>query len=194
MNWVDYLIIAVIAVSALISLVRGFVREAVSIVVWASAFWLAVSFARPFAHSLARYIESPTLQIGVAFVAIFVGTLIVGALVSFIAGMLVGKTGLTGTDRAIGIVFGAARGLLLTGLLVLALGLTRMPQEPWWRDSVMIGWMQPMLCEFAVGEWMRGFTVYSPVAQGMPIASGRPATDYWADFCSGARPALTTDR
>jgi membrane protein required for colicin V production len=191
MNWADYLIIGIIAVSASISLVSGFVRDAVSIVVWVAAFWLAIVFARPFSGLLARYIESAMLQVVIAFAVIFVGTLLLGALVGFLAGMLVGKTGLTGTDRAIGIVFGAARGLILAALLILALGLTRMPQEGWWRQSVMITWLQPLVCEFAVGEWMRSFTVYTPVVQGVPVATGTPARDYWGDFCSGVHAPST---
>ncbi|HEX5513446.1 MAG TPA: CvpA family protein [Gammaproteobacteria bacterium] len=194
MNWADYLIIAIIAVSALISLVRGFVREVLSIVVWVAAFWLAIVFARPFASLLSRYIESPMLQVVAAFAVIFVGTLLVGAIVGFFGGLLVDKTGLTGTDRAIGVVFGAARGLILTALLILVLGLTRMPQEAWWRQSTMINWLQPLVCEFAVGEWMRGFTVYTPVTQGVSVAPGRPARDYWADFCKGVSTPTTTDR
>lgn len=185
MNWVDYLIIAIIAISALISLVRGFVREVLSIVVWVAAFWLAVTFARPLAGLLSNYIASATLQIATAFAVIFIGTLLLGAVVNFLAGQLVGRTGLSGTDRAIGVVFGAGRGLILTALLILALGLTRVPQESWWRQSVLIGWLQPMVCEFAVGEWMRGFTVYTPVSQGLPAARGRSATEYWGEFCSG---------
>lgn len=194
MNWADYLIIAIIAVSALISLVRGFVREALSIVVWVAAFWLAIAFARPFASMLSRYIESPMLQVVVAFAVIFVGTLLLGAIVGFLGGLLVDRTGLSGTDRAIGVVFGAARGLILTALLILLLGLTRLPQEAWWRQSTMINWLQPLVCEFAVGEWMRGFTVYTPVTQGIPATLGRPARDYWADFCEGARAPTMTDR
>lgn len=194
MNWVDYLIIAIIAVSALISLVRGFVREVVSIVVWVAAFWLAIVFARPFAHLLAPYIESATLQVAVAFAVIFIGTLLIGAVVNFVSGMLVGKTGLTGTDRAIGVVFGAGRGLILTALLILALGLTRMPQEHWWRESVMIGWLQPTVCDLVVREWMGDLTVYTPVAQGVPVATGRPANGYWSEFCGAAMATSTTGR
>lgn len=193
MNWADYLIIAIIAISALISLVRGFVREVISIIVWIGALWLAIVFARPFANFLARYIESPMLQVVLAFAAIFIGTLLLGAIAGFLAGILVGKTGLTGTDRAVGMVFGAARGLILVALLVLALGLTRMPQEGWWQQSLVISRLQPWVCEVAMSEWMQGFTVYTPVTQGVPVTSGRSAPDYWGDFCKDAGALVTTE-
>lgn len=184
MNWVDYVILAIIAISALISLVRGFVREVISILVWIAAFWLAILFARPLAAVLVDYIESPTLQVVVSFTVIFVGTLLVGALVNYLAGFLVGKTGLSGTDRALGVVFGAGRGLIIVALLVLALGLTTMPREAWWRQSVLIGYLQPMVCRVGVSEWLADFVVYTPVVQGAD--SGRPAADYWREFCGGA--------
>lgn len=193
MNWADYLILAIVAVSALISLVRGFVREVISIIVWVGAFWLSIAFARPFASFLARYIDSPMLQLVAAFAVIFIGTLLLGAIVGFLAGQLVGKTGLTGTDRTVGMVFGAGRGLILVALLILALGLTRVPQEDWWRQSLVIGRLQPWVCELAMSEWLRGFTVYSPVTQGVPVASGRPAPDYWGEFCNGAGGSVTTE-
>src|SRR5690606_22163984 len=187
MNWADYLILAIIAISALISLVRGFVREVISIVTWIAAFWLAIVFARPFAGVLARYIDSPLLQLITAFALIFVATLLAGAIIGYLAGQLVGKTGLTGTDRAVGMLFGAGRGLILVALLILALGLTRLPQEQWWRQSLVIGQLQPWVCEVAASEWMRGLTVYAPVSpQGVPMAVGRSAADYWSDFCDSA--------
>ncbi len=187
MNWADYLILAIIAISALISLVRGFVREVISIVTWIAAFWLAIVFARPFAGVLARYIDSPLLQLITAFALIFVATLLAGAIIGYLAGQLVGKTGLTGTDRAVCMLFGAGRGLILVALLILALGLTRLPQEQWWRQSLVIGQLQPWVCEVAASEWMRGLTVYAPVSQqGVPMAVGRSAADYWSDFCDSA--------
>lgn len=186
MNWVDYVILAIIAVSALISLVRGFVREVISIVVWIAAFWLAILFARPLAGTLAHYIESPSLQVVVAFAAIFVGTLLIGALVNYVAGLLVGKTGLSGTDRALGVVFGGARGLIIVALLMLALGLTRVPQETWWRESAIVGYLQPTVCRLGVGEWLGDWTVYTPVTTGGQAADGRAAADYWQRFCGAA--------
>ena len=52
MVWFDYAILAVISISTLISLVRGFVREALSLVVWAGAFFVASQFYLDFATFL----------------------------------------------------------------------------------------------------------------------------------------------
>ncbi len=68
----------------------------------------------------------------------FVSSLIIGAIINYMASQAVTKTGLSGTDKSLGVVFGAARGLLIVTMLVLLAGLTPMPSEPWWNDSAMI--------------------------------------------------------
>lgn len=123
MIWVDYIIIGVIGLSALISLIRGFVREALSLAVWVLAFFVAWTFFRELAQHL-TWFSLPSVRLGVALAILFLTTLLVGGLVNYLVGQLVDKTGLTGTDRLIGMLFGAARGVLLVTLLILLAGLT----------------------------------------------------------------------
>ena len=84
MTWFDYLIIAVIAISALISLWRGFLREAFSLAVWVLAFWVAWSFFRDLAPHLAEWIDTPSIRLGLAFAGLMIVTLVVGGLVTFL--------------------------------------------------------------------------------------------------------------
>ena len=149
MVWVDYVIPGIIVISALFSLMRGFVREALSLIGWVAAFWLALRYANPLAELFLSSITIPSLRIITAFTILFVLTLMLAALVNHLAGHLVKRTGLTGTDRAVGIVFGVARGGVVVSILVLLAGLTSLPQDPWWGESMMIGhfesfalWMQ----------------------------------------------------
>ena len=74
----------------------------------------------------------------VSFTILFVMTLIITALLNRLAGQLVTRTGLSGTDRMIGMIFGIARGVVVVSVLVLLAGLTTMPQDPWWHESVLI--------------------------------------------------------
>jgi len=140
MNWVDVAILFVILLSAMISLMRGFVREALSLAVWILAFWIALSFGHKLAalQWMADLIHSPTARIVTAFGSLFLLTLVVGALVNYIVGQLVKKSGLSGTDRMVGMVFGIGRGIALVGVLVLLAGLTELPKETWWQQSVLI--------------------------------------------------------
>ncbi|MCP4286689.1 MAG: CvpA family protein [Gammaproteobacteria bacterium] len=143
MIWVDYVIIGIIGLSALISLVRGFMREALSLVVWILAFWIAWTFFRELAQHL-TWFPVPSVRLGVALAVLFLVTLMIGGLVNFLVGQLVDKTGLTGTDRLIGMLFGAARGILLVTLLILLAGLTPLPDDPWWKSSQLIGYFQEL--------------------------------------------------
>lgn len=151
MNWVDFVILAVILVSTLISLVRGFVREAMSLVVWVAAFWVSITYADRLEPLFVEHISTPSLRLALAFFLLFLATLIVGGLVNYLIGKLVDKTGLSGTDRVLGMVFGAARGVAVVALLVLLGGLTALPQDPWWKESSLMPHFQML------AVWVRDF-------------------------------------
>ena len=138
------LIVGIILLSALISLVRGFVREAFSLAVWVLAFWVSWSFFRDLEVPLQAWIGSPTARLGIAFAALMIATLTVGGLVNYLIIQLVERTGMSGTDRLIGMIFGAARGVLLVAILVLLAGLTSLPNEDWWLESTLVGYFQEL--------------------------------------------------
>ncbi len=142
--WVDYIIIGIITLSALISLFRGFAREALSLAAWVFSFWISWSFFRELAAHFEPWINVPSVRLGVAFLLLLVAALVIGALVNYLVGQLVEKTGLTGTDRMIGVFFGIARGALLVGIAVLLAGLTAIPADPWWHESVLVSYFQDL--------------------------------------------------
>lgn len=138
MIWTDWLIIGIVAVSSLFSLKRGFIREALSLVTWVSAFIVARLFATSLSTYLVGYIETPSLRMLAAFAALFVLTLIVGALVGKLITALISATGLSATDRILGMGFGAVRGGLVVVVIVALLGLTPATEDQWWKDSQLI--------------------------------------------------------
>lgn len=144
MLWIDILIIAIIALSAVISLIRGFVQEALSLATWIAAFPLAWFFFRPLAVQLAPWIDVQSIRLGVAYGIILIVVLILGALVNHFMKVLVNTTGLSGTDRLIGVFFGAARGAVVVAVLVLLAGLTPFPNDNWWQASQLIPYFQDM--------------------------------------------------
>ncbi len=144
MNTVDTAIIGILVVSALISVVRGFFREVLSLVAWTSAAWIAVTFTPSFGAFLQTYITVPALRIAAAFVTLFLLTLILASMVNRLVGQLIKRTGFSGTDRAVGMIFGLIRGGVIVAVLVLVAGVTRLPQEPWWQESLLIGHFQQM--------------------------------------------------
>lgn len=140
----DYIILAIIIISSLIGLWRGFIREAFSLALWILAFWVAWTFFKELDPHLIQWIESPTLRMGASFGILMISTLIVGGIVNFLLIQLVEKTGMTGTDRIMGMVFGAARGALLVAVVFLLAGLTTLPQETWWKASVLAPYLQEL--------------------------------------------------
>lgn len=147
MIWVDYVIIVILVVSAAISLLRGFLREAISLLGWVLAFWLALTFADDVSALFASYISQPSMRHGLAFFAIVVATLVITAIVMYLVRLIVDKTEITGTDRALGIVFGIARGIVIVAILVLSAGLTALPKDPWWKESIFLPHFQVLAVE-----------------------------------------------
>lgn len=171
MNWADWVILGLIGLSVIVSLWRGFIKEAFSLAVWVVAFWLAFLFAEPAAGFFTRWVGLPSARIILAFALIFLAALIVGGLLNFLIGKLVEKTGLSGTDRVLGVVFGAARGLLIVTLVVMLAGLTPFPRDPWWHESRLLPhfeelslWAADFLPE-ALGDQI-GYDEPAPVAKG----------------------------
>ncbi len=149
MIWIDYAIIGLIAISATIGLFRGFVKEALSLTTWGLAFWIGLSFSREFSVYLKPVIDLPSARMAASFVILFLLTLILGSMLVFLLGQLVDKTGLTGSDRFAGLLFGIGRGIVVVAVLVLLAGLTPLPDDPWWKDSRLITPFQ------TVALWLR---------------------------------------
>ncbi|MFJ3007674.1 CvpA family protein [Pseudomonas fluorescens] len=135
---VDWAIVAIIAISALISLSRGFVKEALSLVTWIIAGAVAWMFGGSLSEYLAGYIETPSARVIAGCAIMFVATLIVGAMINYLIGELVRVTGLSGTDRFLGMAFGAARGVLLVVVAVGLLSLGPVQQDGWWKESQLV--------------------------------------------------------
>ena len=131
----DLIVLSVIIISVVISLMRGFVKEALSLAGWLVALWVAMSFSSGMAELFGDSIKDPTLRLLAAFVSLFILSLFIGAIVNFFATQFVQRVGLTGVDRTIGGVFGFLRGILLVTIIVMLLGLTTLPKESWWDES-----------------------------------------------------------
>jgi len=145
MIWPDYLLVATIAISILVGALRGFMKEVFSLAVWAAAFIIAYQFAGNVASLMEEQVSLPSARTAIGFTGLFVAVLLVGGLLNYLLGKLVESTGLSGTDRLLGGVFGAARGVVLVIVVLLVAGFTPIPADPWWKESRMIHSLMPLV-------------------------------------------------
>lgn len=150
MNWVDYLIISIIVLSALVGVARGLIREVLSLGVWILALLVAWFFHRDVADLLIPYLSQPSLRIALAFAMLVLSVLFLGAILGAVLVAIVDKAGLTGLDRFLGLGFGTARGVVIVAMVVFLAALTPLPQDPLWAGSSLIGDFQ------VLGDWFLG--------------------------------------
>lgn len=135
---IDYIIIGIIVFSLIVSLLRGFVREVMSLASWVVAFFIASRFY-PYLANMLTQIKSENMRIGAAIAILFICSLIVGAIINYIIGQLVDKTGLSGTDRVLGACFGVLRGVLIVAALLFCIDtFTNFDQSSMWKNSKLI--------------------------------------------------------
>lgn len=142
MIWVDWVLAAALAVSILVGIWRGFTREMLGLASWLLSIAAALWFAPILAPLLQNQIATPSIRLATAYGLIFVGGLVVGALLTALVSALVRKSPLSGVDRMVGAGFGLLRGLLLATALVWVVGQTPARSDPWWQQSTLIGPLQ----------------------------------------------------
>ncbi|ALP54035.1 hypothetical protein Tel_13345 [Candidatus Tenderia electrophaga] len=138
MSSIDYLIAGIMLASALIGIWRGFVREALSLLVWVAAFWLAFAWAATLEPYLVGLINDQGLRLALSFVVLFVLVHIVGFILSQLLTRVIKSIGLRGVDRVAGAGFGLARGFVVIAVLVLLAEMTPMVEESLWQQSYAV--------------------------------------------------------
>jgi membrane protein required for colicin V production len=129
MTWLDWTILLVVGLSTVISLRRGFVKEALSLLAWVVAFLVSTAFSERLAALFVEYIANDTLRKVSAYVILFAATLMLGSLVNSLMAQVVRATGLTGADRVLGTVFGFARGLVVILVAIFLMEAVLEPEE-----------------------------------------------------------------
>lgn len=147
---VDWAIIAVLGLSILLSLWRGFVREAVSLAGWIAAFVIANMFVGEMAAFLQQWIANVTGRYVAAYALLFAGMLMVAGIAGKLSAQVVKVTGLTLLDRLLGTVFGFVRGIIIVLVVVYVLRQLALPQNLLWLDESQLMPHVDML-----GQWVQ---------------------------------------
>ena len=144
MTAADYAILLILFVSAILGLVRGFLREVASVLIWILGFWLAVRFAPPIGHAI-TFIKSTDDRLIVGYGVVLVATLIVSTVVGMLLKKLVESSGAGVGDRSLGTLFGTLRGAVLVTALIMVGQMALVPQPVWWRESKLIPYAEPLV-------------------------------------------------
>lgn len=135
----DYLVLAILLVSAFLGLLRGLVKELLSLVAFVVAFMTAVWWGPVVSDWLVQWLDNALVRAGVAYAAVFFCVLLLVGLFNLTLGALIEKTGLTPADHGLGALFGFLRGLVFVLVLVGLAGYTDLPEEPWWQEARLSG-------------------------------------------------------
>lgn len=133
----DYLVLFVLGASVIVSMLRGLVKEMLSLLGWIVAFVVANKYSAPLAALLPDMIPGEVVRLIVAFIALFIGARILMGLLSMAIGALVEAGGLTLADRGLGGLFGLGRGLVIVLAAVILCGMTSIPQQDFWRQALL---------------------------------------------------------
>lgn len=139
MTLFDYAVLVIVGLSVLFGVMRGLVREVMSLVAWIAAFVAANFLAAEVAALLPQGWATEELRLLVGFMVVFLVVLVVMSILAILASKLVKSAGLAWEDRGFGGGFGLARGLLVVIILVLLAGLTSLPRQPAWRNAALSG-------------------------------------------------------
>jgi len=138
MQSVDIAILLIVALPAIAGVIYGFLNIIFSLLAWALALGISIKFSPSFTPLLEASVNTPVLRTILAFVGLFVISLVILTGIGFLIVKLLGRTGLTAADRMLGLFFGIALGGIIVEVIVFLGGFTALPQEPWWGDSRVI--------------------------------------------------------
>jgi len=141
----DYVVLAIMGLSVLLSILRGFVREALALVSWLVAFFVAKLYTLELAPLLPQSIPSQSLRLLAAFLILFLATLLICSLLVIALSKVFKRVGLGWMDRCLGALFGLARGMIIVGVLVLLGGLTTLPKDVRWRNAMFSAPLEAMV-------------------------------------------------
>lgn len=138
MNWADYGIVAIVILSALIGLLRGFTREIFGLGTWALAIVVTILFGPKVVVMLQSHISVPLWRAGAAYGGLFLGGLLIGGILTAFLVARVRESKFSSADRTLGSGLGLVRGIVIVGLVVLLARTSGMNEKPWWQGSMLI--------------------------------------------------------
>ena len=138
MSTADIAILCLIALPTIVGVFYGFLNIVFSLLAWAVSLGLSIKLVPYFAPLLENYVETPLLRMILAFIGLFIISLIIMSVISYLILKLLGRTGLTAADRILGLFFGMGLGGLIVAVIVFLGGFTAFPGDDWWNESKLV--------------------------------------------------------
>ena len=147
---IDIIILCIIAISALIGVFRGLIKEALSLASWFAAIVAGTLFSAQLADLMENLINNASLRRIAAFAILFIGVIFAGTLISNLISKLTEAVGLKGVDRTLGALFGLLRGGIVV-LIIVLIGSQLELSQHWFDGSMLVPHA------LAVIDYLQGF-------------------------------------
>jgi membrane protein required for colicin V production len=131
----DYVVLFILVCSIIISTMRGFLKEILSLVSWIAAFVIANAYSTTVAEWLPSF--GHVVRLIVAFLILFIGVKLLMALLMMAVDSTIKASGFRIADRGLGGLFGFARGCVIVLAAAFLCGLTAIPQQAFWKNAVL---------------------------------------------------------
>jgi membrane protein required for colicin V production len=142
MTPVDYTLIAIVVISAIIGMVRGLLREAISLITWIVALWAGWKYADRVSPYLEGLLAEDPVNTWVARAIVALGVLLIGTLIGVLMNQFVRMSIFSGFDRFLGFLFGMLRGVVVLGVLAILGQLLELDGSGWWKDASLMSYAE----------------------------------------------------
>jgi len=147
---IDIIILCIVAISALIGVFRGLIKEALSLASWFAAIVAGTLFSAQLADLIENLINNASLRRIAAFAILYIGVILAGSLISNLVSKLTQAAGLKGVDRTLGAIFGVLRGVIIM-LIIVLVGIQLDISQHWFDGSRLVPYAVAMI------DYLQGF-------------------------------------
>lgn len=149
----DLIAVTIVGICLVVGLFRGAIDEIFSLIGWIIAFILANTFAKDIADAMSGVIHKAEVRLIVAYLILFMGTLVLVSLIKLMLSEFMKAIGLGSVDKILGGVVGFAKGTVIVMIIVIACGMmTSLPKKEYWKHSVSAKWFETMA--MAAKPWL----------------------------------------
>ena len=141
---IDYIILAIVLVSAVTGLIQGFLREVCSLVSWVLAVWLAWKIGPSLEPHLGGVLRQAPYGLWAGRGIVFITVLVVGGIIGAIVSHYVRLSIFSGLDRFLGLLLGLIRGVVIVGVAMILAQQVKLDGEAWWKKSKLLPTVQPV--------------------------------------------------